>query len=205
MNLADVRRSSWESLRSLGLPENPSLPLIDETLCLRSVSEIIDRALALYCVVAVGYGFERKRAMKWLGRESLTGVLSANETILLTGSGSIPGSIRWQAESLFVFAIILGLIPTTDVLVKCPDDLVHQFPDINRDQDCISFRNRVALTENKTAIAICDLLYCAHWAAVSTQTQSLHRHLRIESLTERRRAIEWSLGDDDWDNVSLDT
>jgi hypothetical protein len=68
-------------------------------------------------------------------------------------------------------------------------------------------RGALALRPTTEIAAAADLAYCLHWAVRDARLNDRRAPSGLEELEvmERRRALDWLLGNDDWYSVSLDT
>ena len=82
------------------------------------------------------------------------------------------------------------------------------FPDLKQNEPGKAFRDRAELRAESTIIEQCDLAYSIHWAIVDTElkkTQLPAQAVEPYVVIERRRALEWMLTDECWEDISLDT
>lgn len=201
---SDSRRiRSWEVVKEHDLPVNPNLPPVEGTL--RSASALVDRALCLCSAVAVAYGFPTQQARSWLNQERLSAALAPSEQALLAGDRSQVSWFQNQTEALFALVWLLGLAEDLPLLEGCPDDLVHRFPDLKRSESSSRFREAASPQPEHAVLQKLDLIYCTHWALVEARLQGRLVRQAFPGLLERRHAIEWAVGADEWDEVSLDT
>lgn len=175
---------------------------------LRPAEEIIDRALALSTVVAVSYGFRSDDALSWLAQESLTKGLSCQELNFLKGFNQNRQQFQRQVESLCTFAWALEFLPELDFSKRSPVRLVAIYPDLKIMKSAVDFKNKAKLRPVSKIVEACDAAYCLHWGlrqAALDEGITLKRPLSSIVVTERRRALEWMLSKEAWDNISLDT
>ena len=208
MNFAELRDASHSEVRQLGYPTSPSLPLLDPQLRLRPEDEIAIRALTLHAVVAASYGFPKKGSVAWLQQEGLTDSLTAEERAFLA-AGSIGDAIRFQVqgECLWVFAWTLGKVQRLDFAQSAPNYLVTFYPDLKKGESSAGWREHARLRSEAEVFAACDLAYCLHWGINQSRIDGRTRSGPVKPyvIWERRRALEWALGQAQWDNVELDT
>lgn len=205
INVMKVREKSLSAAEKFGFDINKQLPTIELTKN-RDISEIIGRTLALYAVVAVSYGLDRKDSIKWLKKEFIYGYLSNSEIDYLLNSTEEDGFFNRQVESLNVFAWSLFLVETIDFSAHCSSNLVSKFPDILKFENSKYFKKMSKLRDYETIYEFCDLSYCLHWAFVENPVDK-RRNSNVEKhvVIERRRALEWLISDVGWDELSLDT
>jgi hypothetical protein len=91
---------------------------------------------------------------------------------------------------------------------RCDDDFIAKLPNLKTGEPAAGFRRRARLREADEIGAELDLAYCLHWAV---REASLAGNAPPPGMVpsyvvvERRRALEWLAGKDDWDATSLDT
>ena len=198
-----VRERSWELCRKLDLPVNEHLPALEGRPELRGLDEIVERALVLSVVVAQAHGF--KRAKEWLETEQLSGALSPQEhDFIYLGEGDVY-SFQWRSEALTSFAFVLSLMDAWPWTQVAPDNLVRQFPDLRVMEPSEKFRRRSRLRANGECVEMLDQAYCLHWACRELDLHGKSHAVDTETLVERRWALEWCLGDEEWDEIGLDT
>jgi hypothetical protein len=207
MNLDDLRQASLRKATALGYPPAITLPLLDESLRLRSGREITERALTLSGVVAASYGFPRERVTEWLQGEGLEATLGKAEAAFLQGKLGDAQPFQVQVESLTAFAWALGFLGAIEFDKPSPRHLVSIFPDFKRSQSSIHFRDKAKLRDQNDVLRACDLAYCLHWGINQKliDKKPLPGELPPHVVIERRRAIEWMLSSEAWEDVSLDT
>jgi hypothetical protein len=209
MKSDDVRLRSLQEARRLGYPVNPRLPLLDYNK-LRSVREVGSRLLALYAVVSTSYGFKKSDALIWLAREGLDGSLSESEQDFLahnsTGAQSL--AMQWKVEALWALAWAASCHDQLDFGDSCADGFVSLLPNIKSGAGTQHFLAGLKMRGLEEVLGKCDLAYCLHWGAreaALTGTSLPPGAVPLNVILERRRALEWLLGDQAWDHVSLDT
>lgn len=207
MEMSVLRQESIRRLSEFGLPTNPALPLLENALEPRSLHAVVARALALHAVVAAAYGFSRESAKQWIEREGVWVDLTAAERRFLEIATEEPRNFRGRVEALGALGWSLSLIPSCDPFQKLPANFVNVFPDLKAEGRTQHFRKTAQLRERTDLLGLLDLSYCCQWALRHVELTGL-KPLKIQPLSvvsERRRAIEWLLSSDDWDDISLDT
>jgi len=209
MSTQEIRERSLKLATELGFPTNPHLPLLDTPTGLRSADATVDRLLGLYVCVAVSYGFPVDRAHAWLAQERITAVLSPAEVAFLNDPKSKRARVdmQFQVEALWALAWAASYHERLDFARVVDGTFVKMFPDVKAGESSSVFRSRAAMRSVDTIAAMTDLAYCLHWAV---RDHELNRRpppgkLQGPVVRYRRKALEWLLGDEPWDEVSLDT
>lgn len=209
MDTESIRRRSLERAAHLGYDVIESLPLLESVSSLKPPEAILDRFLCLHAVVASAYGFDRTRARDWLSREDLVSALALSERRFLADGIGDPNRFKCQVEGLWAFAWALGIVVTLDFGKLCANTFVFLLPDLKKFESSRPFRERARLRSMEEIAGQCDLAYCLHWAVRQAQIErrSLTGKVPPYVVIERRRALEWILGEDEdeWDDISLDT
>lgn len=208
MDSAAIRNSTKTVAESLGYRFNPSLPLLDEIRLERDCNEVVNRILAVYASVACAYGFPKAKAIDWLKNEGLWQSVTESERAFLEGNAETRKPvIRWQVEALWSLTWAAGYHDELDFANPCPDSFVGIFPDLKTGETAANFKEKCRLRSIEVIGKYLDLSYCLHWAIRDSELSNASKPTKVEGqvIIERRRALEWLVGDDEWDNVSLDT
>jgi hypothetical protein len=205
-SLKQIRSNSLREAKRLGYPVNSELPLLGVHHTLRSTRELASRILCMTAVVAAAWGYPRGKALKRVLDEKLTSELTQSETDFLNGGGD-ELQVRWQVEGLWALAWCANFVVELDFEVECSDTLVTLLPDLRSSESAAPYYDRVALQDRTAIISKCDLAYCLHWAIrdAAVRGQRAPGSLQPIRVVERRRALEWMVGQDDWDTAALDT
>ncbi len=80
-------------------------------------------------------------------------------------------------------------------------------PNLKASEASAEFRNRVNPRSVAEVVVVCDLAYCLHWAIRQSELrrERLPGNLKPYVVLERRRALEWLLSQEAWDEVPLHT
>lgn len=203
-----VRNESTRVARELGYGVNSELPLLDLTNVVRSSDEVVDRALVLYCVVAVANKSRSEVALAWLRQERLVDQLTAKERRWMEQQNEGDrATYLAQEEALWTLMWALGFVDRLDFSEYCQPTLAGMFPRVRDGGRSTLFRSKATLRLSNEIVSAADLAYCLHWSIRNAALQSQAQAGKIEPyvLIERRRALEWLLSTDAWDDVSLDT
>lgn len=206
MDMRKLRQGSWEVVKNLGFVANEALPLLDDLTIRRSKDEVVDRVFAIHCLGASSFGFDRQKALAWLEREGSLEVLTSTEREFLSGSQMNPTPFMEQIEGMWALCWSLNVVPDLDFSKPCSDDFVKLLPDLKKDEAGAAFRGKASLRDSEEVVAKCDLAYCLHWGVVHAGlTRKLKKAIKPYVIVERRRALEWLLSEESWDEVPLDT
>jgi hypothetical protein len=207
MDLKRIRAESIEAAQRLGIYVPAELPLSDTNLKLRDAEEVVSRILTMNALAAAAYGFDKDRATAWLNRERIIGSLTSDECSYLLHGGKNSDSFKLQIEGMWALAWALGIVNELNFSKDCDNRFVTLFPDLKRDQASSDFRIRMNPRSTESVIGACDLAYCLSWAIRQSELtgESVMRNLKPYVVIERRRALEWLLSDEAWEDVSLDT
>lgn len=185
-----------------------TLPLLEQGMSLqRSVDEVTRRMLSIHAAGAMAHGMERSETISWLEREGLTDALTDHESrYVLRGSGD---SLRFivQVEGLWALAWAMSMVDVLDFSRDCADDFVRMLPDLTKAEPSAGFRAGLRPRPIEDVVAAYDLAYCLHWAVRESRLSDQWRagNLQPYVVIERRRALEWLLCTDDWDETPMDT
>jgi hypothetical protein len=80
-------------------------------------------------------------------------------------------------------------------------------PNLKVSQSSGDFRKKAHPRPLEQVVAACDLAYYLHWAIRQAELSGKQPPGNLKSyvVVERRRALEWLLSKEDWDEVPLDT
>jgi len=101
----------------------------------------------------------------------------------------------------------LTFVPTFDFWHDCDSRFVALLPNLKISQSSDEWRQKARCRKTEEVVTACDLAYCLHWAVRQAEIAGKPTPARLKSyvVIERRRALEWLLGNDAWDAISLDT
>lgn len=202
-----IRKQSIVTASRLGYSTNHALPLLDDVQNLRTVDESVNRLLCLNAVAACAYGFDRHKAVEWLRQEGVFDELATSERRFIENSDGDPIRFQVQVEGLWALAWALGLVPQLDFGEYCDDNFVILMPNIRSREASDVLRSKINPRTSLEVLAACDLAYCLHWAAREALLTGgkLSGDVQLYVIEERRRMLEWLIGEEEWDEVTLDT
>lgn len=209
MDTATIRLRSLKEAARLGYEVAAELPLSDFDVKARDGDELVDRCLILHALIAVSYGFPREAVNAWLAQEGLLGAASGSERRYLVEAGDAADDEFYRGLSESVWALVwsLGMVSKLDFTKPCPNDLVRMLPNLKTGESSSTFRARARRRATEELLAAADLAYCLHWAVTDAGLRGEQPPGRVPAwvIVERRRALEWTLSDEGWDEVPLDT
>lgn len=207
MDLNSIREQSLQAASRLGFSVNKSLPLLDEAETTRTAEEIVKRLLCLHAVAACSYGFDRTKARVWLEREGAWGDLVAVERQFIESGQGDAAQFKIQVEGMWALAWALGIVRQLDFGKDCDSKFAMTLPNLKIGEGSDALRSKIKPRPASEIIAACDLAYCLHWAVRQAQLTGSKPPGKVQPyvIEERRRALEWLLSNDPWDEVMLDT
>jgi hypothetical protein len=204
--LRSLREESVAISKKLKFPTNDSLPLLDPIKSTRTIDEVVDRLLCLHVCAACASGFDRDEAHAWLKKEDLFDKLTWLELEFLTTNPRAEMIFVYRIEAMWALAWIIGVVPQLDLTQHCSDDFVEMMPELLTQESSVAFRQKARLRPVDEVAAACDLAYCLHWGFRHSSISDQKRPWLDEYVVEeRRRALDWFLGDEPWHEWPLDT
>ena len=207
MEINKIRESSLQVAQSIGVLINRALPLVEAPLQLKSCDEIFRRLMCLHVTAACAYGFNRKNAREWLVQEDITATLTNTESAFINDGFGNTEQFKAQIEGMWALFWALGLIPNMNFSESCDVNFVSLLPNLKILQPASLIKAKVKCRSLDEIIEACDLAYCLHWGVQEAKVtgKTLPNGINSFVIMERRKALEWLISSDDWDNVSLDT
>ncbi|MGH7024611.1 MAG: DUF4272 domain-containing protein [Caulobacteraceae bacterium] len=180
---------------------------------IRSADEVARRALALFSVVGLALGAERKLVLRWLRENELWSDLSPIELGFIDSSSPSRQQVinaGWWSERLVMLLWALGEVeeipPSTE---QCDTSEFQDVPPPFADVSVPAFIARAMLRPDAELIEMADLVLDLHWAARDAQlnNRAPRSPVDIEVIQERHHAINWVIGYEGqpWDEVTSDT
>ena len=202
-----TREASLAIASLLGYEINTPLPSLERSEYKKSSDEIFSRLLCLHVVAACSYGFDRELARQWVKHENLYEALTKGETLFLEDGVGDPGEFKVKIEGAWAIAWALGLVPKLDFARNCDSQFVMSLPNLKTLESSSTLKARVKLRPMQEIFEKCDLAYCLHWAIRQAQLsgEEIPGKVLAYVIVERRRALDWLVGADGWDEVALDT
>lgn len=205
-DLKAIRAKSHAEATRLGYSINPALPLMAAPIAIRPVEEVATRMLCIVAVSVGAHNFPRPKALKWLAGQGLMESLAPSEAIFLEGGGDI-ATMQCRVDALFALAWATQIQEKLNFEMECPESLAGSLPSPEIAGSTVAFRQKVSLRSDHEIIAMADLAYCLHWSIRDAIVRRQRPPGRLHPIyvIERRRGLEWLIGEDAWDDVKLDT
>ena len=203
----DIRERSLAIASKAGLSISTTLPLLEEDVRARSQDETVTRLLCLHATAAASYGFDVAKTLDWLRKERLDALLTDTERRFLEQGEGDPKYFQLQVEGMWALAWTLSLVPQFDFWRECDNNFVTILPNLKTGDSGAELRLKSQMRSIDDLVSACDLAYCLHWAVRQAELDGKQppAGLKPYDLVERRRALEWLLNNECWDDVSLDT
>jgi hypothetical protein len=206
MDIKRIRDESIRTARQLGVDVLPTLPLLDADLEMRAADETVSRILVMHAVAATAYGFDKAKAISWLKQEALTSLLTPQERAWVFEGVGQPSRFQAQIEAMWALSWAMGVVSEIDFGKDCDKRFAAMLPNLKASESSSDFRKKANPRPLKAIVASCDLAYCLHWAITQSELSGKRPgNLKAYIVIERRRALEWLLSKEAWDQVPLDT
>lgn len=206
MDIAKIRKESWKIAEKLGYPVNEKLPLMDLPLNLREEKVIGRRMLALKAALAVAFSSENgEMVKKWILQENLSECLSKTESLLVFEGKGDAEKMELGIESLWMLAWSVGLIKEMNYREYCGDFLSDLLPSIENMDTTVPFMRNLLPRSIEAVTEELDLAYCLNWGMVQARRegQPPPGDVREYVIEYRRKALEWIVSEESWDNVLM--
>jgi hypothetical protein len=112
-----------------------------------------------------------------------------------------------QEEALWALTWAVAFHNRLDHASFCDNRLANMFPNIRSNEAANNFIHSASLRSEAEILEALDLTYCLHWALVDEELWQKPKDHDVSGyvIVERRRALEWLVANDQWDEISLDT
>lgn len=210
MDYRSLREQTRRKIQPFGGHVPGHLPLLsDEDVDLRPTDVVLDRCIALHGVIASAYDCPEPRVTAYWQREGVDEQVTDRERdFIREHSPAEAAPVAEQVEGLWALCWIVGIGEYLDPDRYCSDELAYRMPSVQPEGSSAGFRNAVQQRPVSDVVQMLDTYYCLHWyirqASLGGRTP-LRGRVDSSLVIERRRALEWALSDQDWDDVALDT
>lgn len=208
IDMKQIRECSVRVAEEYGCPTNPHLPLLDHPE-MRSIDEVFDRLLCMQIAAALACIRDpdrfREESIMWLKHEgAFESLVDEERQFVLDGIGD-PQIYIGRIEGEWALAWVLNIVGVLDFGERCHPDFISLLPSRELGSSR-PIRMKAKLRPVETVLQKLDTAYCLHWGIVHCQTTGEEEPLLFpEVVVERRRALEWCLYPEPWDEVNMDT
>jgi hypothetical protein len=202
-----IRTRTKKKLLELGISIPASLPILEVLSIERSKKKMGDRLMCMHVAAACAYGFDRTKAINWIDSEGIAYELSHEERDFIYNDGVSAHHLQEQIEGMWALSWAISLHHTLDFSKPCSDTFFFLLPNLKQNQPSSEMRARILVRTCAEILGALDLAYCLHWFVRDCELQSKTIALPTEAyvVAERRKALEWLMSNENWDDLSLDT
>jgi hypothetical protein len=210
MDFRALRARSAIRLERLGLDEDMEpLPLLsgDDLAWVRPAEHAVARCHAIAAALAVEQGAGAGEILDELREHDLERWLAGPERDLVLhragerelGDAAVEQAeidVSWRQEALWALLWALGFVEELRADEPCGDETAYER--MAPEMDPAQTVEGIELRPVEELAAELDFHFCWHW--------QLRRAEQDEDVVrERRLALEWLVGDEDWEQITLDT
>lgn len=202
--MEEIRKKSFQQLKSLGFSYNEKLPMLKYTSIEKSRDDIINRSLIVSCLVGLSYSYNKENLLitiNWLKGNKLESFMTPLEKEYLIKDNN-DKYFQNQVEALYLFSRVLGLTGMITHDKLCPNSLVSFFPKINKLDSFVYFKSRVMLMPYSKILELADFYYCYHDSIINNLYNPKLKIIPEYAIIERKRTLEWLIGNISWDPTS---
>jgi len=205
------KRLTEKRLKTLAIPINLNLPLIDEEeVQLRTKEEVIDRLIALTIVSAKAMDAPKEKLNKFISNFDAMNLFTKQEKAYIINEDLKPEEsfpYSWKIECAWVLFWSLNMIPELDDgQNECDVNFIFETVLRSTREELI---NKATLREKDLILDNLDYIYRAHWAIRDAQinNKKIPAGLNQGVIYERHYSLNWLTNymDQKWDEVSTDT
>jgi cysteinyl-tRNA synthetase len=182
----------------------------EEKVKIRTLDEVVNRALALCYIGLKSEGLEQKHLDKMEKDFNISSKLTAIEKDYATAK--VPTEqqkidANWRYESLHVMLWALGFIDS----LSYPDQLCNVADDVKIIHELTEqqFRQKAKLRTKKEILDQADLILRLDWACVNARVEDQPAPGNLDKgvVFERHHSLNWLINylNQEWDNVRTDT
>lgn len=205
------KRLTEKRLKTLAIPINLNLPLIDEEeVQLRTKEEVIDRLIALTIVSAKAMDAPIEKLNKFISNFDAMNLFTKQEKAYIINEDLKPEEsfpYSWKIECAWVLFWSLNMIPELDDgQNECDVNFIFETVLRSTREELI---NKATLREKDLILDNLDYIYRAHWAIRDAQINNKKNPAGLNQgvIYERHYSLNWLTNymDQKWDEVSTDT
>jgi hypothetical protein len=199
-----IRQRSLFMARRLGYPVDVTLALSPDKKVLRDKDEVVNRMLALDAVIACASGMPPEIALDWTHEVGIAEALSPSEARVLAGRPEdVPAGLLDRMEALWALGWATSLFRALDFGRLSGPELAMIFGELDDARDVRALRKRCRMRRNEEILSATDLARCLYRGLEIADKKRMKPPGKVapQVVVERRRALEWLLGDEAWDDV----
>lgn len=208
----NIRKNTIKRLKDHDIDVNIILPDIDIN-SLRNAKDIGIRIMQLYALIGVSVPkVDPLKIKSFLEKEKAYNSLEGKEKQLFEGHEDSISRIdlSWMRESLYALCWAANIIgefsfPDRQINGELMEKILKLIPPGVSSDD---FLKNLSLRSKEVIYAEADFYYCLDWSAASYGDKVVAPgRVNVDHgvVLERRRALEWLIGNDSWWKVSMDT
>jgi hypothetical protein len=207
MDLHQVRKINQNKLRKKGFLVNENLPYLENTFKIIKPIAVFNELMIQSAIVAVCYGFDTTKAIKWVVDNNLIGEEEFKESLRENLVDRETADNELLVERLWALAWVIGIGDKLEYNAYCSDRFVHLLPDIKNNQSIDEHKEKIDYVGEDKLIAMLDMYYNLHWSFKEhlLKNITIPSIIYLQAIEQRRFALEWVVYGLDWDEISLDT
>ncbi|MBX9695305.1 MAG: DUF4272 domain-containing protein [Cyanobacteria bacterium] len=205
-----VKKQSEQIVLAAGGKICEWLPHIEQK-DLRPASEIIARALVLNAMLNIYFEAPTSIILNWITANDLTDHLTQREKEILSKRNDELTeqeliNLFWYIESLWALMWVGNLIEQMPFDRPVEDFMASLAPNLQKNEDRSRFSKMMRMREVDEIFRMLDLYFRLHWYASDGQLNGYSTEpVELSIVMERRKALEWVLSNQGWDEVDLST
>lgn len=207
-----ARNFTTNFLKQIGFKDEITLPLIDN-ISIKNAKTIGIRITQLYSLIGLSLpNINSAKIRQWLLNNDLFNSLSEKEKEYFKKYKNNAltkeeiNLLSWLRECLYTLMWCCETV--SDLAYASIESELEPFlPLIPPKVEIQKFLQQLTVRNHIEIIKQADLHYCLHWLIRSNLSDSLkpNFHPKIDVIIERRKALEWLITKDHWDDITLDT
>jgi hypothetical protein len=204
IDLRMIRQRSLFMARRLGYPVDVTLPLMVDGGALRDKDAVVDRMLVLDVMIGCASGLPPELGAEWVEEAGIEAAVAPSEERILTGRPEeVPVRLLDRMEALWTLGWAASLFRALDFGRICGPELAMIFGDIENLRGVRALRKRCGMRRYEEVVAACDLARCLHRGLLIADRSGAPPPGKVEPhiIVERRRALEWLVGQQGWDEI----
>jgi uncharacterized protein DUF4272 len=204
VDVSMIRQRSLFMARRLGYPVDVSLPLMVDRGVLRGKDEVVDRMLVLDVMIGCASGLPPEIGAEWMEEAGIRGAVSPSEWGVLAGRPEeVPVRLLDRMEGLWALGWAASIFRVLDFGRICGPEMAIIVGDIEDIRGVRALRKRAKMRRYEEVLAACDLARCLHRGLSLAERGGARSPGKLQPhvVIERRRALEWLLAEEPWDDI----